>query len=49
LEPQEFQTALDAKRDRFMERMQAQHWQEWTWSDARTLSGLKENAVVALR
>ncbi|MBK9148919.1 MAG: DUF4173 domain-containing protein [Flavobacteriales bacterium] len=49
LEPQAFRTALDAKRDRFMERMQAQHWQEWTWSDARTLSCLKEKAVVAVR
>lgn len=36
LEPQGFRDALDAKRDRFRERMATQHWQEWNWADART-------------
>lgn len=40
LEPQGFRDALDAKRDRFTERVSEQHWQEWTWADARTAKSL---------
>jgi signal transduction histidine kinase len=49
LEPQAFRDALDAKRDRFMERMRSQHWQEWTWADARTLAALNEQSIIAQR
>lgn len=41
LEPTLFRTALDMKRDRFLLRQAVQHWQEWTWADARTHAGLK--------
>lgn len=41
LDPEEFRTALDRKRDRFLDRHSAQHWQEWTLADARTLAGLQ--------
>ena len=49
LEPQAFRDALDAKRDRFMERMRSQRWQEWTWADARTLAALNEQSIIAQR
>lgn len=40
LDPKEFRTALDRKRDAFLDRHAAQHWQEWNWADARTFAGL---------
>lgn len=40
LDPEEFRTALDRKRDAFLDRRAAQHWQEWNWADARTFAGL---------
>jgi hypothetical protein len=40
LDPGEFRTALDRKRDAFQQRMSEQHWQEWTWADVRTAAGL---------
>ncbi|MBK9177102.1 MAG: DUF4173 domain-containing protein [Flavobacteriales bacterium] len=36
LEPQAFRDALDAKRDRFLERHGGQHWQERNLADERT-------------
>jgi len=47
LEPQGFRLALDAKRDRFRERLAAQHWQEWNWADVRTSRSLL--AINAIR
>ena len=37
LEPNNFRDALDAKRDRFLERYRQQHWQERTLADDRTM------------
>ncbi|MFN3876452.1 MAG: DUF4173 domain-containing protein, partial [Flavobacteriales bacterium] len=42
LDPEEFRAALDRKRDAFLDRHAAQHWQEWNWADARTFAGLKQ-------
>lgn len=42
LDPHAFRTQLDRKRNAFLERTAAQHWQEWTWADGRTLAGLRE-------
>ncbi|MCB9184433.1 MAG: DUF4173 domain-containing protein [Flavobacteriales bacterium] len=44
LEPMAFRSALDAKRDAFAERLATQHWQEWTWADARTFHALYPEA-----
>lgn len=41
LDPGTFRMELDRKRDAFLARKAKQHWQEWNWADARTLSGLK--------
>jgi hypothetical protein len=36
LDPLEFRRALDAKRDRFIQRRSGQRWQEWNLADERT-------------
>lgn len=36
LDPQQFRTALDDKRDRFLNRYGGLRWQEWNLADART-------------
>jgi hypothetical protein len=36
LDPLEFRRALDAKRDRFIQRRSDQRWQEWNLADERT-------------
>jgi hypothetical protein len=41
LDPADFRRELDAKRYRFIRRMEIQHWQESNWADDRTLAGLK--------
>lgn len=40
LDPSAFRDALDSKRDAFMARYRAQHWQEWNWADERTFREL---------
>lgn len=45
LDPADFRRELDAKRHRFIWRMEAQQWQERNWADDRTLAGLKALAV----
>lgn len=40
LQPDDFRSALDAKRDRFLLRKREQHWQEWNLADDRTLRAL---------
>jgi len=46
LDPEEFRAALNRKRDAFVARKAAQHWQEWNWADARTLAGLKQQVSI---
>lgn len=46
LEPEGFRVALDAKRDRFLQRYGEQHWQEWNWADASTMRMLQSNGNV---
>ncbi|HRH39755.1 MAG TPA: hypothetical protein PK760_15500 [Flavobacteriales bacterium] len=40
LEPEVFRDALDAKRDRFLERYAEQDWKESNWADERTKRAL---------
>jgi hypothetical protein len=37
LEPRSFRISLDVKRDRFLQRSNKAHWQEWNLADARTM------------
>lgn len=41
LDPADFRRELDLKRERFIQRMEIQHWQESNWADDRTLAGLR--------
>lgn len=40
LDPTDFRRELDAKRYRFIRRVENQHWQESNWADSRTLAAL---------
>lgn len=42
LDPRTFRMELDAKRDRFEQRIAEQHWQEWNLADRRTASALHQ-------
>ena len=46
LEPEGFRAALDAKRDRFLERYSGQRWQERNWADTRTMQMLRSKEEV---
>ncbi|MCC6939685.1 MAG: DUF4173 domain-containing protein [Flavobacteriales bacterium] len=46
LDPVAFRADLDAKRDRFLLRIQEQHWQEWNMADVRTRTELAELSAV---
>lgn len=46
LEPESFRAALDAKRDRFVERYREQRWQERTLADDRAMHLLIEQDVL---
>lgn len=48
LDPAGFRSELDAKRDRFIARYTAQHWQERNRADDRTIAGLNQLAVRTL-
>lgn len=45
LDPVTFREQLDAKRTRFLQRVEGQHWQESNWADRHTLAGLKDQVV----
>jgi hypothetical protein len=49
LDPAEFRSELDAKRDRFMQRVEGQRWQESNAADARTLAALKTMTSASRR
>lgn len=42
LDPAQFRLELDAKRERFIRRVENQHWQESNWADKRTMVALMD-------
>lgn len=47
LEPRTFRNDLDRKRERFLERYNAQDWRSWTLADQRTYTALRSRGLAS--